>query len=499
MQARRAHPRFMAPLMLMVACVALLASLSIEEAPRPLGRGETLEAAGAAAAAVLARAWQPHCCVIMLTDGAASTHAVAKALRQMAAPWGAAVLEVPPGADGPKGLPTTAAPRPTPGTRGDNDSDRGVVSTSDSDRDVVSTVDSDRGVVSTGESDRGVVPTSDSDRDVVFTGDSDRGVVSTGDTDRSLVFTGDSKRCAAPTEDSVRGVSSTGDSDSDRGVVSTGDSDSDRGVVSTGAAGVVLVALTGLPKDRLRHLHSSFSHVNAVLIVSDGGVSPRCEVVVYLPYSEHELLVARWRRGRLTLASSLPLFPDKFHRFLERPFLRLTAEEFPPHVVMQYRAAPGGGTKLVFSGAMMSVLEVLAQSLNFSYALVRPPDGSFGTRLANGTATGMVGMVGRKEVDLGLGPFGITPARSIIVDYTAPVVNDYLRILAGRGRPEVDPWGFLLPLAPLVWVGLVVALVVVMAIVLLLARCVSLYPPALAPYVRVLLQESECTATRVRY
>lgn len=36
-----------------------------------------------------------------------------------------------------------------------------------------------------------------------------------------------------------------------------------------------LVALTGLPKDRLRHLHSSFSHVNAVLIVSDGGASPR--------------------------------------------------------------------------------------------------------------------------------------------------------------------------------------------------------------------------------
>ncbi|XP_063869654.1 probable glutamate receptor isoform X2 [Scylla paramamosain] len=125
-----------------------------------------------------------------------------------------------------------------------------------------------------------------------------------------------------------------------------------------------------------------------------------------------------------------------------------------------------------------------------SYNLVRPPDGSFGTRLPNGSGTGMVGMVSRQEVDLGLGPFGVTAARSLIIDYTTPVVNDYLRILAGRGRPEVDPWGFLLPLAPLVWVGLVVALVVVMAIVLLLARCLSLHSPALAPYVRVLLQEN---------
>ncbi|XP_063869653.1 glutamate receptor ionotropic, kainate 5-like isoform X1 [Scylla paramamosain] len=139
---------------------------------------------------------------------------------------------------------------------------------------------------------------------------------------------------------------------------------------------------------------------------------------------------------------------------------------------------------------MMSVLGVLAHSLNFSYNLVRPPDGSFGTRLPNGSGTGMVGMVSRQEVDLGLGPFGVTAARSLIIDYTTPVVNDYLRILAGRGRPEVDPWGFLLPLAPLVWVGLVVALVVVMAIVLLLARCLSLHSPALAPYVRVLLQEN---------
>ena len=94
-------------------------------------------------------------------------------------------------------------------------------------------------------------------------------------------------------------------------------------------------------------------------------------------------------------------------------------------------------------------------------------------------------------MNFGVGPFAITEARSRIIDYTAPVVNDYLRILAGRGRPEVDPWGFFLPLAPLVWAGLLGTLVVLMAIVVLLARCASLHPPSLAPYVRVLLQESE--------
>ena len=35
-------------------------------------------------------------------------------------------------------------------------------------------------------------------------------------------------------------------------------------------------------------------------------------------------------------------------------------------------------------------------SLSRSYSLVRPPDGTFGNRLPNGTITGMVGMVSRK-------------------------------------------------------------------------------------------------------
>ena len=99
---------------------------------------------------------------------------------------------------------------------------------------------------------------------------------------------------------------------------------------------------------------------------------------------------------------------------------------------------------------------------------------------------------------MGLGPFAVTTIRATAVDYTRNILVDYGRILAGSGKPEVDPWGFLLPLAPMVWVGLVVALLVVMAIVLLLARCLPLHSPALAPYVRVLLQESECAVTVIQ-
>ncbi len=53
---------------------------------------------------------------------------------------------------------------------------------------------------------------------------------------------------------------------------------------------------------------------------------------------------------------------------------------------------------------------------------MRPPDGKWGAKTANGSWNGMVGMLHRREVDMALGPFSITKAR-----YEA--VNSYFRRL----------------------------------------------------------------------
>ncbi|XP_069181512.1 probable glutamate receptor isoform X2 [Procambarus clarkii] len=247
-----------------------------------------------------------------------------------------------------------------------------------------------------------------------------------------------------------------------------------------------LLAITRRPLSDLRHLHTSFSMMNAMLLILDA--SSRCSVWVHVPYSSTVLQVAKWTPHRgLSLTTSLQLFPEKFYRFTERPTLSLTTEEFPPHVEVR---ETGLGHRYKFSGAMVQLLQLLGRSLNFSFTIVRPPDGSFGTKLANGTATGMTGMVGRKEVDLGLGPFGITAERAEIVDYTAPVVSDSLRILGGQGRPEVDPWGFLLPLSPEVWAALLGSLLVVLVALLLLASFFSVGSPMLSIYFRMTIQKN---------
>lgn len=55
---------------------------------------------------------------------------------------------------------------------------------------------------------------------------------------------------------------------------------------------------------------------------------------------------------------------------------------------------------------------------------------------------------------LGLGPFAINAARYEAVDFTWPVSFVTVKVFAGRGNFEVDPWSFLLSFTPRVWTAL---------------------------------------------
>ncbi|XP_066984757.1 probable glutamate receptor [Macrobrachium rosenbergii] len=155
--------------------------------------------------------------------------------------------------------------------------------------------------------------------------------------------------------------------------------------------------------------------------------------------------------------------------------LMAAGEEYPPHCKLQ--EIPATNTtpeRLEFSGPMLITLEILARSMNFTYSMVRPPDRSWGYQEPDGSWVGMVGMVLRKEVDMALGPFGINPLRKSVVDFTRTMLVDYVRIAAKQGKSEVDPWGFIMPLTPSVWAGVLVSLTVIMAIVAILSHLVPL-------------------------
>ncbi|KAK7068944.1 hypothetical protein SK128_006016 [Halocaridina rubra] len=145
--------------------------------------------------------------------------------------------------------------------------------------------------------------------------------------------------------------------------------------------------------------------------------------------------------------------PGSF-RFRDGASLVITMQFWPPHTILLQKDIKAKlGTEAIPTtfpvfGPMSKVLEVLSSSLNFTYKQLRPLDGSWGSMAANGTWSGMVGQVVRKEADLGLGPFAITQKRFRAIDLTIPIQYDTLGILVGKGSPSIDPWGFVLPMTP---------------------------------------------------
>ncbi|XP_069169893.1 glutamate receptor-like [Procambarus clarkii] len=231
-------------------------------------------------------------------------------------------------------------------------------------------------------------------------------------------------------------------------------------------------------------LSGIYSKMNAMLlVVKNLNELQECSVYMQQPYSPQRALmlkVASWtpRRG-LTLTSSLQLFPDKFSRLSNGPHLVVASETYPTHdpVMVDDPKTPGRKVLRFFS-ALAKVLQLLADTTNFTYTYVRPHDGIWGTQQSDGSWTGMVGIVRREEVEIGLGPFPLNNLLNEAVDATWPVTIEYGRLLGGRGQPEVDPWGFLFPLEPLVWAAILAALLVLPLAMCLMSSCFSLKTPA---------------------
>ncbi|ROT82197.1 olfactory ionotropic receptor IR7 [Penaeus vannamei] len=166
--------------------------------------------------------------------------------------------------------------------------------------------------------------------------------------------------------------------------------------------------------------------------------------------------------------------PGSGNSLLEGRTLRVAAEEWVPHIAV--REDRGGNISI--SGPMANLLHALSSALGFSYTLVRPPDGAWGIPTEAGDWNGMIGMVKRNppppltsghvvslvEADLALGPFGLTYSRSRVVDFSSPILIDYYRILTKRPRSEPNPKGFLTPFRWHVWIGLVLSVGVIGAV-----------------------------------
>ncbi|XP_068227656.1 glutamate receptor ionotropic, delta-1-like [Palaemon carinicauda] len=104
-----------------------------------------------------------------------------------------------------------------------------------------------------------------------------------------------------------------------------------------------------------------------------------------------------------------------------------------------------------------AIVETLSRAMNFTYKIVRPPDGYWGNPLPDGTVSGVIGMAARWEVAFSICSITQTELRDTVVDFTVPYVIEPLALFSRAPQEKNRVLAILAPFKLEVWVSLIAA------------------------------------------
>ncbi|KAJ4432545.1 hypothetical protein ANN_21168, partial [Periplaneta americana] len=125
-----------------------------------------------------------------------------------------------------------------------------------------------------------------------------------------------------------------------------------------------------------------------------------------------------------------------------------------------------GKTPVKFEGYLMDLWNELQHRMNFTTKFVTSHDAVFGFLLDNGSWSGVVGMVLREEVDVGISFFAYLKDRIDAVSFLPPIWNVRLKVHMKQPEMEVSTFSHILsPFVSSLW-GVVAATMAVLSLLL---------------------------------
>ncbi|XP_075550199.1 putative glutamate receptor [Dermacentor variabilis] len=116
--------------------------------------------------------------------------------------------------------------------------------------------------------------------------------------------------------------------------------------------------------------------------------------------------------------------------------LRIMFHHWPPYQTAVYQDG-----KLSMGGAGGNALRAVASSLNFTYTFRRARD--YGVRLSNGSWTGMVGAVQRREADAAMSVMALTYERHAVVRFGPCIDTIDFSMLSSSSPDRFDAFGYI--------------------------------------------------------
>ncbi|XP_068240964.1 probable glutamate receptor [Palaemon carinicauda] len=115
---------------------------------------------------------------------------------------------------------------------------------------------------------------------------------------------------------------------------------------------------------------------------------------------------------------------------------------------------PGDGRVIPISGLDYNVLKTIGDQLNFTFRMEITPDGKWGGVMADGSVTGMVGVVHRHEAHAAINEFTITEQREKAIDFTKPYYYESTTLISPAPTKRLKSYAVFTSFTYEVWIFL---------------------------------------------
>ncbi|XP_069164789.1 probable glutamate receptor [Procambarus clarkii] len=175
-------------------------------------------------------------------------------------------------------------------------------------------------------------------------------------------------------------------------------------------------------------------------------------------------------RGHLTE----PLLPDPNTLYGNMGGRQLVVSANADWPFFGLKPLPGGGVQ-PDSGIDIQIMNTLGQFLNFTYRVVSPADGQWGGPLPDGSVSGLIGQVARRESHLAICELTITANRETVVDFTTPYYLETVTLVSRAPAEKSRAFAVFSTFTTEVWVCILASTVAVGPLVSVVGRVVALY------------------------
>ncbi|XP_023348082.1 glutamate receptor U1 [Eurytemora carolleeae] len=128
------------------------------------------------------------------------------------------------------------------------------------------------------------------------------------------------------------------------------------------------------------------------------------------------------------------------------------------------------GMRIYKFGVLKEIFDAFSSTYNMSYNIIPTLDDSYGVDVGNGSFSGVIGMVQRKEVDVGGGIFSRMEERQKVVDFSAAIGVEAMNIM-WVNVDLADTDYIIAPFTNIVWLYVLIAAFLMGPIMYIMINC----------------------------